>query len=92
MLPRFIVYSVLVHCRIGSLESIKHRICRVYNVHCRIGSLETLDLTEDEAEKSLLPSRQFRKKTIRFKKHSNGLLPSRQFRNSTRKGDFLIIS
>ena len=36
----FIVYWILVHCRIGSLENVTPNVFRLYIVHCRIGSLE----------------------------------------------------
>ena len=36
----FIVYRVLVHCRVGSLE-IRHQMFQKSDrVHCRVGSLE----------------------------------------------------
>ena len=37
----FIVYWILVHCRIGSLETTKSLQNAFNAVHCRIGSLET---------------------------------------------------
>ena len=36
----FIVYWILVHCRIGSLEIPWSAVTLVSLVHCRIGSLE----------------------------------------------------
>ena len=36
----FIVYSVLVHCRVGSLENLQADTSRSMPVHCRVGSLE----------------------------------------------------
>ena len=30
----------MVHCRIGSLESVREDVKIQYRVHCRIGSLE----------------------------------------------------
>ncbi len=36
----FIVYLVLVHCRVGSLEIIAKGFKRFLRVHCRVGSLE----------------------------------------------------
>ena len=36
----FIVYRVLVHCRVGSLESQREGIEQGHLVHCRVGSLE----------------------------------------------------
>ena len=36
----FIVYWILVHCRIGSLEINVNTYYRCNGVHCRIGSLE----------------------------------------------------
>ena len=40
LLIRFIVCLVLVHCRIGSLESTETALAAREQVHCRIGSLE----------------------------------------------------
>ena len=37
----FIVYWILVHCRIGSLETYAYLKFITADVHCRIGSLET---------------------------------------------------
>ena len=37
----FIVYGILVHCRVGSLENSRHQIRYLVLVHCRVGSLET---------------------------------------------------
>ena len=36
----FIVYSILVHCRVGSLESSTINVKKLENIHCRVGSLE----------------------------------------------------
>ena len=36
----FIVYRVLVHCRVGSLETMASIIKPCKHVHCRVGSLE----------------------------------------------------
>ena len=36
----FIVYRVLVHCRVGSLEKLEKHAIDMVNVHCRVGSLE----------------------------------------------------
>ena len=36
----FIVYLVLVHCRVGSLEMSLHVNIPTVLVHCRVGSLE----------------------------------------------------
>ena len=36
----FIVYRVLVHCRVGSLENSVESISFLNPVHCRVGSLE----------------------------------------------------
>ena len=36
----FIVYGILVHCRVGSLEKRKAKFISLYSVHCRVGSLE----------------------------------------------------
>ena len=36
----FIVYGILVHCRIGSLENLGDLHQQQEAVHCRIGSLE----------------------------------------------------
>ena len=36
----FIVYGILVHCRIGSLETASDFFAKACTVHCRIGSLE----------------------------------------------------
>ena len=36
----FIVYWILVHCRIGSLEISRQIVAPQDQVHCRIGSLE----------------------------------------------------
>ena len=36
----FIVYWILVHCRVGSLEKKKPPKCLLVMVHCRVGSLE----------------------------------------------------
>ena len=40
----FIVYRVLVHCRVGSLESLHQLIPHCHLVHCRVGSLESTGL------------------------------------------------
>ncbi len=36
----FIVYWILVHCRVGSLENLPTRCACPRDVHCRVGSLE----------------------------------------------------
>ena len=36
----FIVYGILVHCRVGSLERAPLRFDVIDYVHCRVGSLE----------------------------------------------------
>ena len=36
----FIVYLVLVHCRVGSLEILNQSLASYQLVHCRVGSLE----------------------------------------------------
>ena len=36
----FIVYWILVHCRVGSLEIKPCPVARLAKVHCRVGSLE----------------------------------------------------
>ena len=36
----FIVYRVLVHCRVGSLENYPAKLFEPVYVHCRVGSLE----------------------------------------------------
>ena len=36
----FIVYCVLVHCRVGSLENVAKFSPQHTRVHCRVGSLE----------------------------------------------------
>ena len=36
----FIVYWILVHCRVGSLEMLQWQSPLQYHVHCRVGSLE----------------------------------------------------
>ena len=36
----FIVYRVLVHCRVGSLENTRLPSAVILSVHCRVGSLE----------------------------------------------------
>ena len=36
----FIVYWILVHCRVGSLENIGFSPTNNRQVHCRVGSLE----------------------------------------------------
>ena len=36
----FIVYRVLVHCRVGSLENMLVGSTGLLVVHCRVGSLE----------------------------------------------------
>ena len=38
----FIVYRVLVHCRVGSLEMRLAQISSQPPVHCRVGSLEMM--------------------------------------------------
>ena len=38
----FIVYLVLVHCRVGSLEIEYNRLTAAGKVHCRVGSLEII--------------------------------------------------
>ena len=39
--------SDIVHCRIGSLESVAYATALVYCVHCRIGSLEIKGSTSE---------------------------------------------
>ena len=36
----FIVYSILVHCRVGSLEMLTAHYRKTKEVHYRVGSLE----------------------------------------------------
>ena len=36
----FIVYRILVHCRVGSLENAASAKMIFQKVHCRVGSLE----------------------------------------------------
>ena len=45
MLTEFIVYMVLVHCRVGSLEIFGSKQARKFQVHCRVGSLEKEDFS-----------------------------------------------
>ena len=40
----FIVYWILVHCRVGSLEKFKKSLDIHSPVHCRIGSLEMFQI------------------------------------------------
>ena len=42
MLRKFRQSAQDVHCRIGSLETVKNCTSQVVDVHCRIGSLEKL--------------------------------------------------
>ena len=44
----FIVYRVLVHCRVGSLEIVKFLYTPNDCVHCRVGSLEKQQLQAQE--------------------------------------------
>ena len=39
----FIVYLALVHCRVGSLETLVNQFCIDRLVHCRVSSLEMAD-------------------------------------------------
>ncbi len=42
----FIVYGILVHCRVGSLEMQKCLVLMGTQVHCRVGSLERTCITQ----------------------------------------------
>ena len=42
----FIVYWILVHCRVGSLEIKPCPVARLAKVHCRVGSLEIQEYHE----------------------------------------------
>ena len=40
----FIVYWILVYCRVGSLEKPSFKFVLIRVVYCRVGSLETVDI------------------------------------------------
>ena len=44
----FIVYWVLVHCRVGSLERLDVRAINTASVHCRVGRLKLAKIITPE--------------------------------------------